>query len=158
VSSLLTPSSNPEKDVHFRRLAASTIMSIVYDYPTIMSEHDDAVEKIERYNNRQMQAVTPGAYFVEIFPWMKHIPERSESCHSFCCLIVHTDGRTNQTRFAKWKREGLRGFAEDSEMFRGLLNRVEVDLVRIYSRYDIWSPINKRKRPMGGTGQVSARL
>ena len=36
------------------------------------------------------------------------------------------------SRFAKWKREGLRAFAEGSEMFRGLLNRVRVDLVRTH--------------------------
>ena len=43
-------------------------------------------------------------------------------------------------------------------MFKGLLNRVKVDLVSIYPKCDIWSPINKQQRPMGGTGQVSARL
>jgi cytochrome P450 len=83
VSSLLTPSANPKQDVHFKRLAASTIMSIVYGYPTIMAEHDDAVEMIERYNARQAHAMTPGSYLVETFPWMKHIPERFESCFIF---------------------------------------------------------------------------
>jgi hypothetical protein len=43
-------------------------------------------------------------------------------------------------------------------MFRGLLNRVKVDLVRIYLKYDIRGLINRLNRPMGGTGQVSARL
>ena len=77
VSSLLTPSSNLKQDRHFKRLAASTIMTIVYDYPTIMSEHDHAVEKIEIYNDRTSDAGVMGTYFVDIFPWMKHIPERS---------------------------------------------------------------------------------
>ena len=45
VSSLLTPSANLKQDAHFKRVAASTIMSIVYDYPTIVSEHDHSVEK-----------------------------------------------------------------------------------------------------------------
>ncbi|KAF8488636.1 cytochrome P450 [Russula emetica] len=87
VSSLLTPSANLKQDRHFKH-------------------HDHAVERIEKYNDRLSQALTMGSYFVDIFPWMKHIPER----------------------FAKWKREGLRGFSEDSEMFRGLLNRVKVGL------------------------------
>ena len=43
----------------------------------------------------------------------------------------------NKIRFAKWKREGLRAFAVDSEMFKGLLNSVRVDLVCIYLEYDI---------------------
>jgi cytochrome P450 len=77
VSSLLTPSANLKQDGHFKRLAASSIMTIVYDYPTIKSEHDHAVEKIEKYNDRLSQALTTGSYLVDIFPWMKHIPERS---------------------------------------------------------------------------------
>jgi cytochrome P450 len=77
LSSLLTPSANLKQDRHFKRLAASIIMSIVYDYPTIMSEHDQATEEIEIYNDRISHAVTPGSYFVDIFPWMNRIPERS---------------------------------------------------------------------------------
>ena len=62
------------------------------------------------------------------------------------------------TRFAKWKREGLRAFAEGSEMFRGLLNRVKVDLVRTHLECVIWTAINRQQRPKGEIGQVSARL
>ena len=43
-------------------------------------------------------------------------------------------------------------------MFKGLLNRVKVDLVCIQLKYDIWNPINRQQRPMGGTDQVSAHL
>ena len=93
VSSLLIPSSNLKQDRHFKRLAASTIMSIVYDYPTIMSDHDHAVEKIERYIDRTSHAAGMGSYFVDIFPWMKHIPERSW-LPSSSCLIVNTYGLT----------------------------------------------------------------
>jgi hypothetical protein len=93
VSSLLTPSANLRQDGHYKRLAASTIMSIVYDYPTILSEHDHAVEGIEKFNDRIGHAVTMGSYFVDIFPWMKHIPERSWL--SFLCLIVDTNGQTD---------------------------------------------------------------
>ena len=91
VSSLLMPSSNLNQDRHFKRLATSTIMSIVYDYPTIMSEHDHAVDKIERYLDRVSYAAGMGSYFVDIFPWMKHIPERS-SPSIFSCLVINTYG------------------------------------------------------------------
>ena len=77
VSSLLTPSAGLKQDGHFKRSAASTIMSIVYDYPTIVSEHDHAVEGIEKYNDRLSYTMTMGYYLVDIFPWMKHIPARS---------------------------------------------------------------------------------
>ena len=91
-SSLLRLSTNFNQDVHFKRLAASTIMSIVYDYPTIMSEHDDAVEEIEKYNDRIGYALTMGSFFVDIFPWMIYIPARSWLFSH--CLIVNTDKRT----------------------------------------------------------------
>jgi hypothetical protein len=77
VSSLLKPSDSLQQDGHLKPLAASTIMSIVYDYPTILSEHDHVLEKIERYNSRLLKSVIVGSYFVDIFPWMKHIPKRS---------------------------------------------------------------------------------
>ena len=93
VSSLLMPSSDLKLDRHFKRLAASTIMSIVYDYPTILSGDDHAVEKIERYNDRLSHSAAMGSYFVDIFPWMKHIPERS-SLLSSRCLAVSTYGLT----------------------------------------------------------------
>ena len=93
VSSLLMPSSNLNQDRHFKRVAASTIMSIVYDHPTIMSGHDHAVKKIERYNDRISHSTGMGSYFVDIFPWMKHIPERS-LLPSSRCLVVNTYGLT----------------------------------------------------------------
>jgi hypothetical protein len=75
--SLLTPSVSLNPDKQFQRLTASTIMSIVYDHPTIVSEHDHTVKQIEQFNGRISEAALPGAYFVDIFPWMVHIPERS---------------------------------------------------------------------------------
>ena len=133
VSSLLMPSANLKQDGHFKRLAASTIMSIVYDYPTIFSERDHGVEGIEKFNDRVGYALGMGSYFVDIFPWMKHIPERSSI--SFFFVVPYTLTNEATTRFAKWKREGLRTFAEGSEIFRGLLNRVKVDLVRTHLKF-----------------------
>ena len=89
VSSLLVPTTNLKRDWHFKRLAASTIMSIVYDYPTIMSDQDHAVERIKRYNDRTGHAAGMGSYFVDMFPWMKHIPERSW-ISSFRCPVANT--------------------------------------------------------------------
>jgi len=106
VSSLLSPSSGLHPDKQFYRLTTSLIMSILYDHPTIMSEHDETIKYIEAYNVRVSHAAAPGANLIDIFPWMIHIPER----------------------FARWKREGLRQFHEDYAMFSNLLNRVRVDL------------------------------
>ena len=82
VSSLLRQSTSHKQDGHFKRLAASTIMSIVYDNPTILSDYDYAVEGIEKYNGHLGRALTigPESYFVDIFPWVKYIPARSWLC------------------------------------------------------------------------------
>jgi len=77
VSSLLVPCLSLNPDKQFQRLSASTILSILYDHPTIVSEHDHTLEKIEDYNLRLSKAGNPGSYFVNILPWMIHIPERS---------------------------------------------------------------------------------
>ena len=79
-SSLLRNSANHNPDVHFKRVAASTIMSIVYDYPTLLSDHDYVVEGIEKITNHLTESLIMGSYFVDIFPWMKYIPARSWLC------------------------------------------------------------------------------
>ena len=119
VSSLLTPSTNLKQDGHFKRLAASSIMSIVYDYPTIESDHDHAVEKIEKYNDHLSQALTTGSYFVDIFPWMKHIPERSEPLGLSYC--EYTDRRT--------KLDSRSGSGKGYEHFQRILRCSEAFLI-----------------------------
>jgi len=51
-------------------------MSIVYDYPTLESINDPAVKDIEDFILRISNAMKPGRYLVNIFPWMVYIPER----------------------------------------------------------------------------------
>src|SRR5712672_2485038 len=77
VSSLLSSSAGTHPEKHFQRFTTSTIMSILYDHPTIVSEHDPTVERIDEYNNRFGRAVALGSNLVDIFPWMIHIPDRS---------------------------------------------------------------------------------
>ena len=94
VSSLVAPSVSLNPDKQYQRLAASIILSILYDYPTILSEHDHTLEKIDAYNLRLSKAAIPGSYFVDMFPWMIHIPERF--WFHFYCLIAYTDDRPNK--------------------------------------------------------------
>jgi len=75
-SSLLSSSTGEKLAKQFHRVAASTILSIVYDYPTLESIDDPTLKKIEDYVLRLSHAAMPGSYFVNIFPWMLHIPER----------------------------------------------------------------------------------
>ena len=76
-SSLLSPCDGLGLEKQFHRLAASIILSIVYDYPTLESIDDPMLEKVEAYNLRVGHAMTPGSFYVVIFPWMMYIPERS---------------------------------------------------------------------------------
>jgi hypothetical protein len=63
-------------DKHFRRTAASMIMSVIYDTPPIISELDSSVKAVNDFVVRLTRAALPGAHFVEFFPWMVHIPSR----------------------------------------------------------------------------------
>ncbi|KAH9022743.1 cytochrome P450 [Lactarius deliciosus] len=87
---------------HFQRAAASAIMSILYDYPTLETENDENLKEILAYAERTSRATAPGAHLVELFPWMLHIPER----------------------FARWKYEGNRDFTRFNNLFESLFNRV----------------------------------
>ena len=153
VSSLLAPSTNLKQDRHFKRLAASTIMSIVYDYPTILSEHDHGVEKIEKYNDRMRHAVTVGTYFVDVFPLMKYIPERY--WRPFCRLILNNDRRNKsdlQNGSGK-AYEHLQSTLRPSETASIVLKQtLYVHILRM-----LYNPIEGKQRPMEGTIRVSAR-
>jgi hypothetical protein len=63
-------------DKNFRRKAASMILSVVYGYPAITSEHDRNVEVINDFAGRISHAAYPGTHLVEFFTWMRHIPSR----------------------------------------------------------------------------------
>src|SRR5712691_9712057 len=93
-SSLLSPSATPNLEKHFHRSAASTILSILYDYPTLKSIHDPTLEKIEEYILRTSHAAIPGTYFVDIFPWMMYIPERSGITFHHLTLFMLTHDTT----------------------------------------------------------------
>jgi len=67
---------NPEyRDQHFQRATASTMLSILYDFPTLTSAQDKAVQEIDRNLHQFLKAI--GTSFVEYIPWMIYLPERS---------------------------------------------------------------------------------
>jgi hypothetical protein len=65
-----------ERDGHFRRAAASMIMSVVYGRPAIMSGQDHSVQVVNEFAERLTRAALPGAHLVEFFTWMRYIPSR----------------------------------------------------------------------------------
>ena len=74
VSALLADPKNREQ--HIQRTAASAIMSITYDYPTLASGQDKAVQEMDKSIHFTARAAS-GTFLVEFFPWMIHIPQRS---------------------------------------------------------------------------------
>jgi hypothetical protein len=83
---------NPDAlDKYIQRSAASATLSILYDYPTLENEHDKTLTGIHTFINRMSAASAPGAHFVELFPWMIHIPERYESVLFIVCQITWND-------------------------------------------------------------------
>ncbi|KAI0036365.1 cytochrome P450 [Vararia minispora EC-137] len=90
---------------HFRRSAASMIMSVVYANPIILSEEDPKVRDIEAHIDRLVQVMTPSV-MTQMFPWLRYI---SRNYHV-------------------WKRQALEGYAKDSAMFESLVDQVRDDL------------------------------
>jgi cytochrome P450 len=85
VSALL---ANPEnRDKHFQRAAASTIMSILYDHPTLTSVQDETVQDMNRLVWLSVRTLTANS-LVEFSPWMLHVPQRSD-LPSQCLYRIH---------------------------------------------------------------------
>ncbi|KAJ7721504.1 cytochrome P450, partial [Mycena metata] len=83
---------------HMNRTAASIIMSVAYGLPPLLENNDPVVRAVRAYTERLAKAVSPGAYLVELLPWMRHLPSWA----------------------AKWKRDCAEHFKRDSVMFRNL--------------------------------------
>ncbi|KAH9993744.1 cytochrome P450 [Russula vinacea] len=114
-------------DKHIQRSSASATMSILYDYPTLEDEHDKNLLGIYAFVDRMSAAVVPGAYLVELFHWMVHIP----------------------ARFAKWKREGIERFEQHSAMFNGLLDTVSNDIAKGSERPSVSASLLKSSNRNG---------
>src|SRR6266404_1996407 len=68
---------SPEQwEKHMRRFTASMIMTVVYDTPVIHSLEDESVRRINDHVMRVAQSTLPGSHWVELLPWMKHIPSK----------------------------------------------------------------------------------
>jgi hypothetical protein len=68
--------SPTEWDKHVRRATASTVLTVVYDQPTIKHGEGHTAELVNDYIRRLGRAAYPGAHLVEFFPWMLYIPSR----------------------------------------------------------------------------------
>ena len=63
-------------DRHFRRAAASTILSVVYGYPTLGPEQDHILVAINDFASPLFKAGSIGSHLVHFLPWLRHLPNR----------------------------------------------------------------------------------
>jgi hypothetical protein len=52
------------------------MLSVNYHLPPVKSENDPNVVGIEKYVRRILHELEPGTRLVEIFPWLRYIPNR----------------------------------------------------------------------------------
>ena len=71
VSALLVDSENREK--HVQRTTASTMLSILYDHPTVASGKDKTVQEIDK-DVQFFSSVAIRTALVEFFPWIYTFP------------------------------------------------------------------------------------
>ncbi|KAL0579186.1 hypothetical protein V5O48_002808 [Marasmius crinis-equi] len=90
-------------DSELQRAASSLILSMVYNLPILKSSDDPAIERINQFVSRLTQAIYPGTYLVEYFPWMRHLP----------------------AFVSKWKRDAQMWYRRDTEFFRELYTGVK---------------------------------
>ena len=88
--------------------ADSTILSIIYDIPTVSSADDPTVINLNEFAELVPEYANPGNYLVEFFPWMLYIP----------------------SSLAKWKREAREGYHRFTELFEGMVHDVQHRIAR----------------------------
>lgn len=86
----------------------SILLSAVYDMcPDDAAQINTTTEVMANFARRIIHALSPGAYWVEYFPWMQHLPRS----------------------IAKWKRDAQDSYECDSRTFEGYLSDVDKRLV-----------------------------
>ncbi|KAJ7482244.1 cytochrome P450 [Mycena galericulata] len=88
---------------NLKRASASTVLGVVYGWPGLDETGDNLVTRVNDLMHRLVRAALPGAFLVEIFPFMNKLPE---------CM-------------AKWKREGREWHRKDTLLFEGMMNDVK---------------------------------
>ncbi|KZV67268.1 cytochrome P450 [Peniophora sp. CONT] len=90
-------------DDHLRGAAAGMMLRCLYDDSPASSEHAARVRQVNEFAVRASNTAAPGAYWVEMMPWMRHIP-------SF---------------LAPWKRTVEEWNREDSDAFVSYFDTVQ---------------------------------
>jgi hypothetical protein len=90
-----------------QRSSASTLLRLVYGKAPSQAKIDESVKLFEGFNLGLARAAMPGAYMVEMLPWLKYVP----------------------SMFAKWKRDAENFFATYSALFNDLFEMTRKTIV-----------------------------
>ena len=82
-------------------------MTLVYDHPSITTEENPSITRINQFVHRLTRAALPGAHFVEFFTWMRYLPEW----------------------MAGWKRSAMDSYRRDNGFFVELFEDVKKRIV-----------------------------
>ncbi len=96
-----------EWEEHVKRSAAATILCSTYGWLPVGTSADGIVQGVNTFMLRLGHACLPGSYLVESFPSMLGFP----------------------SWLAKWKRDGLNWFKQDTDMFQHLFDDVKEKVV-----------------------------
>ncbi|KAF9558962.1 cytochrome P450 [Agrocybe pediades] len=88
---------------HLKRAAGSSILGAVYAWPSITDSQNPLVQRIHAFSNTISAAVVPGAYLIDIFPVLDHLP----------------------TWMYRPKKKGQEWHENETDLFRTLLKDVE---------------------------------
>ncbi|KAJ8086010.1 hypothetical protein PM082_004829 [Marasmius tenuissimus] len=103
VWNMLQSAGYKQWDSEIQRAAGSLILSMIYNLPTLQSSNDPTINRINQFTSRFTQAIYPGTYFVEFFPWMRFFP----------------------AFVSKWKRDAQMWYRRDTAFFRSLYDGVK---------------------------------
>lgn len=95
-------------DSHLRRASTSLVLSMIYGLPPMEDSRDPVILRVNHFTERALKAAIPGAYLVEYFTWMEHLPR-------WMCA---------------WRRYAEDAFKRDSVLFENLFADVVTRLVR----------------------------
>lgn len=59
---------------HVQRTSSSLMRTILYGLPPIQNSEDPVILYLDGFIERLVRGIAPGAYWVEYFTWMEHLP------------------------------------------------------------------------------------
>ncbi|VDB83459.1 unnamed protein product [Peniophora sp. CBMAI 1063] len=121
-------------DGHLRRASASLAMSCIYDEPPLVSPQDARLHHVNDFTDRLMHAAAPGAHWVEVLPWMRHIP----------------------SLLAPWKRAAQDSRRKDGAIFLSLYEHVQHNMAKCDERPSLCSTLCHSATRLGLTSLQNA--